>query len=241
MNELDIKGFLFDFGGTIDSNGQHWASIIWELYQKTGVEIAVDDYYAAYVYGERALAKPGAVPPTFNFKQLLEAKLTAQFEFLKGKGINISEELDRAIALEGYLLAKGHVEQAEELLKKLRVKYPLVVVSNFYGNLHAVLSDFGIDHYFDAVVESAVVGVRKPDPAIYKLGVEKLGFPADQCLVVGDSYQKDMEPAKACGCYTVWLKGKVWKNEEDIADPKAADRIISDIQELALWADTTKS
>ena len=30
---MKIKGIIFDYGGTIDSNGMHWAEVIWRAYQ----------------------------------------------------------------------------------------------------------------------------------------------------------------------------------------------------------------
>ena len=71
----------------------------------------------------------------------------------------------------------------------------------------------GLDHLFESVVESAVVGVRKPDPRIFSLGVEALGFKADEVLVVGDSFEKDILPAREVGCRTVWFKGEGWTEE----------------------------
>jgi putative hydrolase of the HAD superfamily len=64
-------------------------------------------------------------------------------------------------------------------------------------------------------VESAVVGIRKPDPAIFKLGVDALGLKPEEVLVIGDSYRKDIVPAESLGCRVLWLKGKGWTPEED--------------------------
>lgn len=86
--------------------------------------------------------------------------------------------------------------------------------------------------YFDAIVESSVVGVRKPDPAIFQLGIDALGLPANQCVAIGDSYVKDIVPAKTCGCQTVWLKGEGWIDDQKVTDSTAADYIISDMKEL---------
>ena len=61
------------------------------------------------------------------------------------------------------LLAEN--KQVLEHLKQ--AGYPMVLVSNFYGNINQVLKDAGIDGYFSRVIESAVVGVRKPNPAIH--------------------------------------------------------------------------
>ncbi len=91
----------------------------------------------------------------------------------------------------------------------------MVLVSNFYGNVEAVLTDFDLRRYFKAIIESAVVGVRKPDPQIFRLGVEALGMKPENVLVVGDSYKKDIIPAETIGCRTAWLKGKGWTEDED--------------------------
>jgi putative hydrolase of the HAD superfamily len=100
--------------------------------------------------------------------------------------------------------------------------YPLVLVSNFYGNIETILKDFQLE-YFQHIVESAVVGVRKPDPQIFQLGVEALRqvtgktpeeLPAEDIIVVGDSFSKDILPATAIGCQTVWLKGLGWNEEK---------------------------
>lgn len=230
--KTNIEGLLFDFGGTIDSNGQHWAVIIAGLYRQAGIQIASEIYEDAYVYGERKMARERIIMPGFNFRQTLAAKIEAQFEFLANNGIKLEKELITDLAAAGYQLAESHIQQAKGLLEYLRESYPMLIVSNFYGNLLTVLEDFGIARYFDEVIESAVVGVRKPDPAIYELGVARLGLVAGQCLVIGDSYAKDMEPGKACGCQTAWLKGTVWKEENDIMHTDAADVVIADIQEI---------
>ena len=52
-----IHGLLFDFGGTIDTNGQHWGKMLWQMYQKIGVSVCEDDFRKAYIYGERMLEK----------------------------------------------------------------------------------------------------------------------------------------------------------------------------------------
>ena len=91
----------------------------------------------------------------------------------------------------------------------------MVLVSNFYGNVESVLTDFDVRRYFRTIVESAVVGVRKPDPKIFALGVEALGMQPEEVLVVGDSYRKDIVPAESLGCKVLWLKGKGWTADED--------------------------
>lgn len=66
-------------------------------------------------------------------------------------------------------------------MEELSKKYKLVLVSNFYGNIQTILKDFGLLDFFDEIIESSVVGVRKPDPAIYRLGVDAMDLWQRMC------------------------------------------------------------
>jgi putative hydrolase of the HAD superfamily len=231
MNKFNIKGIIFDYGGTLDTNGGHWGAVIWSGYEKYQVPVNLNAFQEAYTYAERQMALQPIIKPQFNFLEVLEAKLNVQFDYLIAAGYDLDRSLAHKIAFDGYSLAKNTVEQVKSLLNSLHAKYPIVMVSNFYGNLKSVLDDFGILPYFQSVVESAVVGVRKPDPAIYALGVTKIGLPAQEVLVVGDSYSKDMVPAKAVGCQTLWLKGQTW-GEDKLQDTSAADQQFTSIFDL---------
>ena len=231
MNKFNIKGIIFDYGGTLDTNGGHWGAVIWSGYEKYQVPVNLNAFQEAYTYAERQMALQPIIKPQFNFLEVLEAKLNVQFDYLIAAGYDLDRSLAHKIAFDGYSLAKNTVEQVKPLLNSLHAKYPIVMVSNFYGNLKSVLDDFGILPYFQSVVESAVVGVRKPDFAIYALGVTEIGLPAQEVLVVGDSYSKDMVPAKAVGCQTLWLKGQTW-GEDKLQDTSAADQQFTSIFDL---------
>jgi putative hydrolase of the HAD superfamily len=71
------------------------------------------------------------------------------------------------------------------------------------------LREFGFDGCFLHVVESAVVGVRKPDPKIFQLGIEALGMSPENIIVVGDSLENDILPARQLGCRTIWIQGDI--------------------------------
>ncbi|MDE6812208.1 MAG: HAD-IA family hydrolase, partial [Duncaniella sp.] len=54
------------------------------------------------------------------------------------------------------------------------------------------------------------VGVCKPDPASFQLGVDALGLSPSDVLVVGDSMSKDILPASSIGCMTALIEGRPW-------------------------------
>ena len=119
---------------------------------------------------------------------------------------------------------------SRDVLERLHERYPMVLVSNFYGNVGVVLKEFGLDYLFNDIIESAAVGIRKPDPRIYKLGVERLNLRAEEVAVVGDSFYKDIEPAHKIGCHTIWFKGEGWTNQQ--YDETLPYQIITDIAQL---------
>jgi HAD superfamily hydrolase (TIGR01549 family) len=206
-----IKGVLFDYGGTIDTNGLHWGSVLWEQYQKHNLPVTKEAFSKAYSFGERALAINPIVKPEHCFLDVLLLKTEQQFFFLKENGVEIDSAYIEKIASDSNTFARETVARAKPTLERLAAEYPLVMVSNFYGNLNAVLTEFDIRHLFNHVVESAVVGVRKPSPQIYQLGVEQLNLPASECVVVGDSYSKDIIPGHTVGCQTIWINVAGWE------------------------------
>ncbi len=229
---MEIKGIIFDYGGTLDTGGDHWSEVIWCAYGKAGVAVNKAEFREAYVYAERELARTRHILPEHDFGDLLLIKMRLELQWLSGQGLFPPAQVQaKAGEIAGicYHSARTKVEEAVPVLKELSEKYPLVLVSNFYGNVETVLKDFGIDTYFKEIIESAVVGVRKPDPKIFSLGVEALGCLPQETVVVGDSFRKDIEPAEKVGCAAVWIKGKGWTEEEDM---QTYPNTISDIRQL---------
>lgn len=231
----DIQGVIFDYGGTIDTNSRHWAEVLWEKYKELQVPVDKPVFREAYVHGERTLARQPLVKPEDNFYDVLRIKTRVQMDWLVEDGIlpcekAVAENYASRIADACYAYVLEVLKRTRPVVKTLSEHYKLVLVSNFYGNIQAVLKDFGLDGFFSRIVESSVVGVRKPDPAIYRLGVEAMGLPAGQVLVVGDSFSKDVVPAKKVGCKVAWLKGEGWGNEE--IDDSLPDVVITDLPDL---------
>lgn len=226
----DIKGIIFDYGGTLDTNSRHWSEVLWSKYEEYHVPVGKADFREAYVYGERTLARIPLVKPEDNFHDVLCIKTKLQMESLIEQGkLEQTDAMEYAVKIADscYQYVLSVLEKTRPVVQSLSRKYKLVLVSNFYGNIRSVLKDFELDDFFSDVIESSVVGVRKPDPAIYRLGVEVLKLPAENVLVVGDSFSKDMVPAKTVGCKVAWLKGEGWENEE--IDESLPDIIITDL------------
>lgn len=151
MANTDIKGIIFDYGGTIDSRGTHWSEVIWDGYRASGVDIDKSAFRDAYVYAERELAKTPHILPDDNFYDLLLKKMKIELGYLADKSFiktSEAELLAPDIASYCYERARECVEEARPILDRLAGSYPMVLVSNFYGNIESVLSDFDLLRYF---------------------------------------------------------------------------------------------
>jgi len=103
------------------------------------------------------------------------------------------------------------IEGVAAQLRRLRAAgVRLGIVSNANGHLeaellrHRICSRDGTDcAAVDVVIDSAVVGVEKPDPAIFALALEALGLSAEHCVYLGDSVYFDVRGAQAAGI-DVW-------------------------------------
>ena len=228
-----IKGIIFDYGGTLDSRGVHWSEVLWQGYQQAGVPIDKETFRTAYVEGERALARERIILPQDDFHALLLKKVALEISYLPYKpDVQTCKQWTRLIAGFCDNAARECIDEARPVLETLQHQYPMMLVSNFYGNIDEVLRSYGIRHLFKGIIESAVVGVRKPNPTLFRLGVDALERQPEEVLVVGDSLRKDIEPAEQLGCSVLWLKGKGWTEEED---QQTHPNTITSITQVIEW------
>ena len=207
-----IKGILIDFGGTIDSDGIHWFNAFSDAYAMVA-DVPKDLLWDAYVNTERTLGRNPIIKPTDTFCKTLQTKIALQTEYLQSKGITITAQdtiLDTC-----YNKVVKHISMVSKPTLE-RIQLPKVLVTNFYGNMHTVLAEFGLDHLFKDVIESSVAGVRKPDPEIFRLGVKALGMEPSETIMIGDNYEKDIVPANSIGCHTILLSPQSDKGDGSV-------------------------
>jgi putative hydrolase of the HAD superfamily len=108
-------------------------------------------------------------------------------------------------SLVGGLLADLRPNQEiVDAVAKLRANGVRVgVISNSWGmEPYDPYQPLDLPTHFDAVVISGDVGIRKPDPAIYRLAAEKLGVPAEECVFV-DDLAGNLPAAQEAGMTTI--------------------------------------
>lgn len=225
-----IKAVIFDFGGTLDTDGVHWSAKFWKAYQVYVKSLSLQDFRKAYVYSENLMTH--SIKSNDSFLATLNKQVELQFQYLIGTNLSPEDnsgKLINEISYSCYSDVLNKIENAKIILTKLKADYQLSLVSNFYGNIETVLKELSIHHFFSSIIDSTVVNLRKPDPAIFELAVNSLGLKSKECVVVGDSYERDIEPSKKINCHTIWLKGESWCEPSNTSSADFAVKSLSEV------------
>ena len=132
--------------------------------------------------------------------------------------------------VEGFCSKTERVLQRNTILvSRLKNRYRLGVVSNFYGNVEVLCDEVGLSDHLDVILDSTCIGLSKPDPEIFLLALKSINVEPTETIFVGDSYERDIMPARSLGMKTVWLKGP---NPRLPENPGPVDCQISSLPEL---------
>jgi len=183
-----MKAIIFDMDGVVLDSEKHWDKEVFGLFKKLTGNWTREKH-------ERIVG--------LNTHDLFGA--------LKKSGIKMSEkvfskEVD-TIAMRIYRtkaeVMPGFIDLAKSLLKK-GIAIGLASSSKISWITYA-LKKSKLTHYFFSISSSQEVKEGKPDPDIYLLAAQKMGFPASDCVAVEDS-ANGVRAAKAAGCFTIGFR-----------------------------------
>jgi HAD superfamily hydrolase (TIGR01509 family) len=191
---------LFDFGGTLDADGIHWAPRFYAAYRACGGAVEYPTFELVFRASDRALEGQPRVR-TLGFSALIEAQAQLLRDLLPdGAGVDAAQ-----LAARFHAEAVAVVARNRPILERLSARYRLGVVSNFTGNLEPCLRELELRRFFTVVVDSAVVGTAKPDSRIFAGALTQLDTSAARAWMVGDNFETDIRPAGELGMRTCWL------------------------------------
>jgi HAD superfamily hydrolase (TIGR01549 family) len=230
-----IETVLFDFGGTLDSDGVAWKERFYALYQSEGLDLSAEAFAPAFYAADDALV--GALAPTTGLEETVDAltiKLVA--ELARRGGGTGQREIDRArgqrVALRFLSEMSLAFARNRPVLEALGERYRLGVVSNFYGNLEAVCESSGLGPLFGVMTDSQRVGAEKPEPAIFQAALTALQAAPETTIMVGDSLRRDYEGARRSGMGFIWIAPEDVQAAERSAADRPAFAIVSELPGL---------
>lgn len=224
------KAAIFDFGGTLDTNGVHWSVKFQETYQELGYEFSQEDYNFAFVKSDEELKLNAH--SKYDYRELLLEQSYLQLKYLMPEGLASEKELMQIAgnAIEKIMVdINRYLDESKKIFEVLKKNYGLAIVSNFYGNLEKICDRLGFKEYVDVYIDSESVKIAKPHPGIFSFALQRLGVLPQNSFVIGDSYERDIVPSKILGCKTIWLRKKSFKESVNI---ESADFIVNDLADI---------
>jgi HAD superfamily hydrolase (TIGR01549 family) len=114
-----------------------------------------------------------------------------------------------------------------ELLIKLKQSYKICLVANNVRSwVIKKLKKYNIDKFFNEIIISSDIGIRKPDPRIFTYALKKINSKPEECIFISDELNEDLTGAKILGIKTVWTKRE---KEKQTFQP---DFTINSLEEL---------
>jgi HAD superfamily hydrolase (TIGR01509 family) len=147
-----------------------------------------------------------------------------------GARLSFAEELTR-VHMDGVRGVTWAPAARVAAVAQVAEHYRVGLLSNFDDTRcgREVLDDTGVAHLFEAVIISAEVGLRKPNPQIYRRMLEMLRLDAPDVLFVGDTPREDVEGPQRIGMHTAWISKGVAAVPDGIPQPHFT---IADLAEL---------
>jgi len=231
-----MRGMLFDIGDTLlpASLIQSWAlEKAARTLQEVGLIASVDAFVSVYLDIDKSTHGP-TVNHLFSNREIVQKALAASgvvrpveagprflaaYRTLVRERIHASSEL---IGLFEAIVQTGHriaavtdgttIEQVETLYR------------------------LGILRFFDSVITSEDIGREKPDPKLFRSAMSSIGAEPTNCLMVGDSMERDITGAQRLGIKSVLVVGYL-SSGSGRRERGSADYVVQDVTDLLACLD----
>ncbi len=206
---MTINGIFFDLYGTLLVYGNMdaaWSDWLNTLHEQLSLRGSTHSIESLAKTCDQFYSKSEPTPRQHNltvFEQRIQnlcfdLKLNLAAEDIKMTANKVANTWQKHISLD---------PEAHHILHRLHRSKKLALVSNFDHppHVHSVLSKLDLTLYFDSIVISAEVGVKKPDPRIFDTALEQTAMKPEEVIYVGDT-DDDTNAARAAGMVPVLIQ-----------------------------------
>jgi len=217
-----IKAILFDFGGTLDSDGVHWFDRLYRGISRRQKGIVEQDFYACADMAANDISFLQDTPHLSMAQTVLRLCEHIHAGFRRRDDSLSPDWHPREIADEFIEQALQYIDRNRRVLEELHRRYRLGCLSNNWGNTAGWCRDLKLDQYFETMIDSTVVGAFKPDKVIFQAALDELQLAAACCAYVGDRYDCDVLGAHAAGLKPIWISNSNGSAAPPATAPSAA-------------------
>ena len=196
---MKIKHIFFDLDHTLWDFEKNSALTFQKILPESGVNVNFSQFIKEYIpinaqywkkYREEKVSK----------KDLRYYRLKETFDQLN---YNVKDEVIDYLSEEyiNQLPNFNHLfEGTFEILEYLKTKYDLHIITNGFEEIQTKkMEKSGIIHFFNEVITSESVGVKKPNPKVFKYALDRVRVQPEFSMMIGDNLEADIQGAIDCG------------------------------------------
>lgn len=208
---------------------QNIQAVIFDMYETLVTQFCSPLYYGTQIAQDLGLA-PEVFLPDWRKTEAERATGKLTFEdvmqtLMRRHGIWSAEKyrqvVEKRFAIQRDCFLHLH-PQILPMLSALKEKgLKIGLITNCFSEEAKLIRESTLFPYFDVPCLSYELGVRKPDPAIFRACLESLGIPVQSCLYVGDGGSQELEAAREMGMQAVQA---TWYRQKDFEKNQAAIR-----------------
>lgn len=225
MNKNIITDIFFDLDHTLWDFEKNSELTFEKILKENAIAINLADFLEVYV------------PNNLHFWKLFReekiSKSELRYQRLKTTFDSLSYQIDDVVI---HKLSEDYIDNLSsfnylfpntiELLEYLKPNYKLHIITNGFQEVqNKKIKNSNIASYFDHVIDSEMAGVKKPNPYIFELALNKANTLSQNSVMIGDSLEADILGAKACGFNVIHFNAHDEKRHDICL-------IISDLNEI---------
>ena len=203
---MNIKHIFFDLDHTLWDFETNSNKTFAYIFERNGIRINFNDFMEVYQ------------PINFRYWKLFREDKVSKADLRYGRlreafdaiGFDTNDEMIHVLSEEYITYLADHnalFENALHVLDYLKPQYSMHIITNGFEEVqHRKLQNSNLLPFFDQVITSEKVGVKKPNPAIFEYAMELTGAGAHESVMIGDNFEADILGAMNVGMQAIFCK-----------------------------------
>ena len=237
-----IKVVFFDLGSTLVFSKDPWPPFyeradraLVEVLNRAGIEVDpasfciefggfIRSYYEKRIEDnleQTTFTVLRAVLSRKNFRSVPDLVLRAALDAMYG------------VTQQNWYLEEDAISTLE-ILKSRGYRLGLISNTSDDNNVQGIINRWGVRSFFETIITSAALGIRKPDAHIFRVALDRLRVQPEAAVMVGDTLEADVLGANQSGIYSIWITRRVQDPEEGVLaiQPQAVVTALHQIPDL---------
>ncbi len=238
-----IQGVIFDLGETLIRYKGTWPETIEASQQaltralaREGIHLDHEDFGEVWHAEMQSAYQARDEDETERPSRELLAGVLGRYGYS-----DVAEDaIDRCLEAM-YSASEAHwvpMAEAQAVLESLATDYRLGMISNAgdAGNVGRLIDKAGFRHFFDPILISASLRIRKPSAVLFDMVLREWSLPAEAVVMVGDTLGADVLGAQRAGMHQIWISGQADRLDNvgnvDSIHPELTAETLAEVPDL---------